>query len=151
MANFQTQVNIAPGAGIPGAYASVNPIVSTPLGRLASVNCPIGGFVWDDSANEGCVKPAGSGAPLGFVVHNKAYTYDLTNIGNFVPAGDSVNVQVEGDFYVTAPAAVTKGGTVYALTASGAISATATNAVDTGFKFATSATAAGEIVIISKH
>lgn len=148
MANFQTQVNLAPGAGIPGAYASVNPIVSTPLGRLAKVDVPIGGFCWDDATDEGYVNPSGTGAPLGFVAHDKAYVYALNNIGNFVPAGDAPNVQIEGDFFATAPAAVTKGAAVNVDTATGALAATGTA---TGWTYATSAAAAGEIVIISKH
>lgn len=36
MADFQTKVNIYPAVGVPGAFASVNPIVSTSLGRIAA-------------------------------------------------------------------------------------------------------------------
>lgn len=63
---FQKTVNTYPGIGIPGAYAAINPIVSTAKGYVASAACNIGGFVW--AANkEGCVKPnRGTGRPLGF-------------------------------------------------------------------------------------
>lgn len=43
MADFQTKVNIYPAVGVPGAFASVNPIVSTSLGRIAGADVPIGG------------------------------------------------------------------------------------------------------------
>lgn len=60
---FQKTVNTYPGIGIPGAYAAINPIVSTAKGYVASAACNIGGFVW--AANkEGCVKPTGALAAL---------------------------------------------------------------------------------------
>ena len=38
MADFQKKVNLNPALGIPGAFASVNPVVSTALGRIASAD-----------------------------------------------------------------------------------------------------------------
>ena len=154
MANFQNKVNLVPAVGLPGAYAAVNPIVSTAKGYIAKVNVPVGGFCWEDSTNEGQVNPSGSGAPLGFVVREVAYVLD-TNADaiNYVPAGHNVSVQKKGDFFVQAEAAVTKGQKVFASLTTGAVSggtagATVEGAVETDFYFVTSADA-GEISVIS--
>lgn len=73
---FQKTVNTYPGIGIPGAYAAINPIVSTAKGYVASAACNIGGFVW--AANkEGCVKPTGHWPPSG-----------LCSARNHQPAGN---------------------------------------------------------------
>ena len=44
MADFQKTVALYPGIGVPGAFASINPIVSAPMGYIAGANVPIGGF-----------------------------------------------------------------------------------------------------------
>ena len=64
---FQSAVNIEPAIGLPGGYAAVNPIISTPLGYIAKTACPVGGFVWEDNSDAGQVNPSGSGQPLLFV------------------------------------------------------------------------------------
>ena len=153
---FQNQVNIEPAIGVAGGYAAVNPIVSTPRGYIAKVAVPVGGFCWEDTTNAGQVNPSGSGAPLGFVVRevnvpmgtNVAYT-------NEVPAGSTVTVAVEGDFYVQPAASVTKGQKVFASLTTGAVSgaaagATVSGSVETNWTFDTSA-GAGEIAIITNH
>ena len=107
---FQNVVNIEPAAGLPGGYAAVNPIVSTPRGYIAKAAVTAGCFCWEDSTNAGQVNPSGSGVPLGLVVRevnapmgtDRAYT-------NAVPAGSTATVAVAGDFYVAVTAAVTKG------------------------------------------
>ena len=153
MANFQNKVNLVPAIGLPGAYAAVNPIVSTALGYIAKVNVPVGGFCWEDSTVEGQVNPSGSGAPLGFVVREVAYTMCNTDAINYVPAGGNVSVQKKGDFFVQAAAAVTKGQKVFASLTTGAVSggtagATVEGSIETDFYFVTSA-GAGEISVIS--
>ena len=153
MANFQNKVNLVPAIGLPGAYAAVNPIVSTAKGYIAKVNVPVGGFCWEDTTNAGQVNPSGSGAPLGFVVREVAYTMCNTDAINYVPAGGNVSVQKKGDFFVQAAAAVTKGQKVFASLTTGAVSggtagATVEGAVETDFYFVTSA-GAGEISVIS--
>lgn len=154
MADFQTVVNVYPARGIPGAYASVNPIVSTALGRIAGEDIPVGGFCWDDTANEGQVKKTGTGKPLGFVVLERNYPIvSLSAAQNYVPQGFNVPVAVEGDFYVKVPAAVTKGQKVFVNNTTGAISGgtaggTVASSVETDWFFATAA-AKDEIAIIS--
>lgn len=154
MANFQSKVELMPAIGLPGAYAAVNPIVSTARGYIAKVNVPVGGFCWEDSTVEGQVNPSGSGAPLGFVVREVAYPMGTeVDAINYVPAGHNVSVQKKGDFFVQAEAAVTKGQKVFASLTTGAVSggtagATVEGAVETDFYFVTSADA-GEISKIS--
>lgn len=167
MADFQSVVNIYPAVGVPGAFASNNPVVSTALGRIANTTLTIGGFCWDDASNPGQVKNTGSGKPLGFVARDVIYAIDtLTpfptseeegtdNTVNLVPVGGSVNVQVEGDFYVVAPASVTVGQKVFANTANGTVNvgnagATVESAVETDWAYVTSGNK-GDIVIISNY
>ena len=154
MANFQNKVNLVPAVGLPGAYAAVNPIVSTAKGYIAKVNVPIGGFCWEDTTDAGQVNPSGSGAPLGFVVRKVAYVRDTdADAINYVPAGGNVSVQKKGDFFVQAAVAVTKGQKVFADTTTGAVKAgvaggTVSGAVETDFYFVTTAEA-NEISVIS--
>ena len=157
MAVFPKSLNMYPAVGVPGAFASVNPVVSTPLGRIAAVDVPIGGFCWDDPNTEGAVKNSGTGKPLGFVAREVVYPLmDLnTENPNIVPAGYNVSVQVEGDFYVQVAGAVTKGQKVFASLTDGSVSggaagATVEGAEETAWAFATSA-AAGEIAIITNY
>lgn len=154
MANFQNKVNLVPAVGLPGAYAAVNPVVSTAKGYIAKVNVPVGGFCWEDATDAGQVNPSGSGAPLGFVVREVAYVLDTdADAINFVPAGGNVSVQKKGDFFVQAAVAVTKGQKVFADTTTGAVKAgaaggTVSGAVETDFYFVTTAEA-NEISVIS--
>lgn len=153
MANFQNKVNLVPAIGLPGAYAAVNPIVSTAKGYIAKVDVPVGGFCWEDATDAGQVNPSGTGAPLGFVVREVAYTMCNTDAINYVPAGGNVSVQKKGDFFVQAAAAVTKGQKVFASLTTGAVSgaaagATVEGAIETDFYFVTSAEA-GKISVIS--
>lgn len=156
MADFQTVVNVYPARGIPGAYASVNPIVSTALGRIAGEDIPVGGFCWDDTSNEGQVKKTGTGKPLGFVVLERNYPIvSLTAAQNYVPQGFNVPVQVQGDFYVAVTAAVTKGQKVFVNNTTGAISGgtaggTVASSTETDWAFVTDADANG-IAIISNY
>ena len=151
---FQQKVDVYPAKGLPGGYASVNPIISTPLGYIAKTSCPVGGFVWEDSEAEGQVNPSGSGQPLGFVVRevnvpmatNVAYT-------NAVAVGGVVTVAVEGDFFGTPSANSTKGQKVFVSTLDGTFKggtagATISNHVETNWVFTTSANS-GDIAIIS--
>ena len=151
---FQNKVNVYPPIGEVGGYASVNPIISTPLGYIAKTSCPIGGFVWEDSSDKGQVNPSGSGQPLGFVVRevnvpmgtNVAYT-------NAVAVGCTVTVAVEGDFYASPSADSTKGQKVFVSTLNGTLKggtagATVSNHVETNWVFMTDADA-GEVGIIS--
>lgn len=165
MADFQTSVNIYPAIGVPGAFASINPVVSTALGKIAGTDLTIGGFCWDDTSNVGQVKNTGTGKPLGFVARDVIYPIntlvsfpddeDTGNASNIVPKGYNVNVMVEGDFYVTAPETVTVGMKVFASTTDGTIKAgaagaTVSGAVETDWAFM-QAGDEGDIVVISNY
>lgn len=150
MAVFAKQVNMYPAVGVPGAFASVNPVVSTPKSYIASKDIPVGGFCWTDPANEGCAVASSGGLFLGFVARDVVYPlYDLNAADpNVAPAGSNVNVMKKGDFYVTAPADVAAGDPVYADNATGAVSASDSESTATGFVF-TEAAKEGDITVIS--
>lgn len=165
MADFQSAVNIYPAQGVPGAFASTNPVVSTALGRIANTTLTIGGFCWDDTSNPGQVKNTGSGKPLGFVARDIIYPINTLvafpedgtagNTTNMVPIGGSVNVQVEGDFYVLVSESVTAGQKVFASTTDGTVKAgtagsTVSGAVETDWAFM-QAGDEGDIVVISNY
>lgn len=165
MADFQTKVNLYPAIGVPGAFASINPVVSTALGKIAGTDLTIGGFCWDDTTNVGQVKNTGTGKPLGFVARDVIYPINTLasypedeeagDTSNFVPKGYNVNVMVEGDFYVTAPETVTVGMKVFASTTDGTIKAgaagaTVSGAVETDWAFM-QAGDEGDIVVISNY
>ena len=153
---FQNVVKTEPAIGLPGGYAAVNPIVSTPLGYIAKSAVTVGAFCWEDSEVAGQVVPSGSGLPLGFVVREvnvpMSTSVDYTNT---VPAGAAATIAVEGDFFVQPAASVTKGQKVFANTTTGLVSGASAGsvvagAVETNWEFATSA-GAGEIAIITNH
>jgi hypothetical protein len=155
MADFQKTVALYPAIGVPGAIASINPIVSAPMGYIAGANVPIGGFCWEDPDNEGQVLASGEGAPLGFVCREMVYPYCGTDAIDYVPKGENVSVQLEGDFYVKSAAAVTKGQKVFANLTTGAVTgaaagATVEGSIETNWIFITSA-GAGETSKISNH
>lgn len=153
---FRKTVNTYPGIGIPGAYAAINPIVSTAKGYIASAACNIGGFVWADAGNkkEGCVKPTGTGRPLGFAVREITNPLGIdVKASNTVPVGYPVSVEEKGDFFAVTTTAATVGQKVFAVLANGTIkTATAqttfTDAVETDFEVI-QAGAANDVIIIS--
>lgn len=153
---FQNVVNIEPAAGLPGGYAAVNPIVSTPRGFIAKAAVTAGCFCWEDSTNAGQVNPGGSGMPLGLVVREvNAPMATSVAYTNAVPIGSTATVAVEGDFYVAVTADVTKGQKVFANTTTGAVKggsagATVADHVETNWTFDTSASSGG-IAIITNH
>lgn len=153
---FQKTVNTYPRIGIPGAYAAINPIVSTAKGYVASAACNIGGFVWADAgkAKEGCVKPTGTGRPLGFAVREITNPLGIdVEASNVVPVGYPVSVEVKGDFFAVTTTTATVGQKVFAVLADGTIKtgaaqATVEGAVETDFEVI-QAGAANDVIIIS--
>lgn len=153
---FKQTVNTYPGIGIPGAYAAINPIVSTAKGYVASTACNIGGFVWADANKEGCVKvkPTGTGRPLGFAVREITNPLEIdVEASNTVPAGYPVSVEVKGDFFAVTTTTATVGQKVFAVFADGTIKtgtaqATVEGAVETDFEVI-KAGAANDVIIIS--
>lgn len=154
---FQGQVNILPAIGVPGQHMSTNPLVSTQKGYCAADTVTIGGFVWADADKEGCVKPTGTGQPLGFAVR------EITNplgynesASNTVPKGFPVSVAVKGDFAVVTGTAATVGQSVFAVLADGSIKTgtagdTVDDAVETDYKVVNinGGGAVGDIIVIS--
>lgn len=152
---FQQTVKTYPGIGIPGAYAAINPIVSTAKGYVASAACNIGGFVWAYADKEGCVvKPTGTGRPLGFAVREITNPLGINvEASNTVPVGYPVSVEVKGDFFAVTTTAATVGQKVFAVLANGTIKTgpaqgTVTGAVETDFEVI-QAGAANDVIIIS--
>lgn len=154
---FQKTVNTYPGIGIPGAYAAINPIVSTAKGYVASAACNIGGFVWaatDKEGKEGYVKPTGTDRPLGFAVREITNPLGIdVEASNTVPVGYPVSVEVKGDFFAVTTTAATVGQKVFAVQANGTIKtgaaqATVDGAVETDFEVI-QAGAANDVIIIS--
>lgn len=153
---FQKTVNTYPGIGIPGAYAAINPIVSTAKGYVATAACNIGGFVWADAEakKEGCVKPNGTGRPLGFAVREITNPLGIdVEASNTVPVGYPVSVEVKGDFFAVTTTAATVGQKVYAVLADGTIKtenakANVEGAIETDFEVI-QAGAANDVIIIS--
>lgn len=153
---FQKTVNTYPGIGIPGAYAAINPIVSTAKGYVASAACNIGGFVWADAdaGKEGCVKPTGTGRPLGFAVREITNPLGIdVEASNVVPVGYPVSVEVKGDFFAVTLTKATVGQKVFAVLEDGTIKtdaaqATVEGAIETDFEVI-QAGSANDVIIIS--
>lgn len=153
MALKQT-VNTYPGIGIPGAYAAINPIVSTAKGYVASAACNIGGFVWADIEKKGCVKPTGTGSPLGFAVREITNPLGINvKASNTVPVGYPVSVEVKGDFFAVTTTDAIVGQKVFAVLKDGTIKTETAkkiveDAVETDFEVI-QAGAANDVIIIS--
>lgn len=151
---LQKTVKTYPGIGIPGAYAAINPIVSTAKGYVASAACNIGRFVWADDKKEGCVKPTGTGRPLGLAVREITNPLGIdVEASNTVPVGYPVSVEVKGDFFAVTTTEATVGQKVFAVVANGTIKTgkakdTVDGAVETDFEVI-QAGAANDVIIIS--
>lgn len=150
---FQKTVNTYPGIGIPGAYAAINPIVSTAKAYVASAACNIGGFVWADEPKAGCVKPTGTGRPLGFAVREITNPLGIdVEASNVVPVGYPVSVEVKGDFFAVTLTEATVGQKVFAVQADGTIKTgaakeTVAGAVETDFEVIQGGSAKDVIII----
>lgn len=151
---FQKTVNTYPGIGIPGAYATINPIVSTAKGYVASAACNIGGFVWADTKNPGYVKPTGTDRPLGFAVREITNPLGIdVEASNVVPVGYPVSVEVKGDFFAVTLTEATVGQKVFAVLKDGTIKTgdaqkKVADAVETDFEVI-QAGSANDVIIIS--
>lgn len=151
---FQKTVNTYPGIGIPGAYAAINPIVSTAKGYVASAACKIGGFVWADESKAGYVQPSGTGRPLGFAVREITNPLGINvEASKVVPVGYPVSVEVKGDFFAVTTTAATVGQKVFAVKTDGTIrtgaaQAKVTDAEETDFEVI-QAGSANDVIIIS--
>lgn len=156
MANtFQNTVNLTPGKGIPGAFASINPGLSAPFNYLAKTGVNVGGFAWDNG--DGTVSGTGAGAPVGFVHLDRIYTTPCITAGSSlaVPEGAPVEVFTGGDFFAAPTAAVTRGQKVFTSTTDGTLKGgeaggSVGGSVETPFYWAEDV-AAGEIGVITTN
>lgn len=147
-------VNTYPSIGIPGAYAAINPIVSTAKVYIASAACNIGGFVWADKEKPGCVKSTGTGYPLGFAVREISNPLGFkVEASNTVPVGYPVSLEVKGDFFAVTTTDATVGQKVFAVLKDGTIKTAAAktndeDAVETDFEVIQGGDA-NDVIIIS--
>lgn len=152
MAVFQKSVSINPGEALPGAFASINPAISTPIAYKASGDVAIGAFFWADE--EGLATTSGTGAPDGFVHRDMIYSMAAKDGAiDVVPDGAPVDGFTAGDFWAVAAEGATKGQKVFASTTDGTLKAgeaggSVDGAVETGMYYVTSAEE-GELAIIS--
>lgn len=155
MADFQKTVNAEAGAGLAGAFASMNPVASTAVTYIAGSDVPFGAFVW--ATGDGKAEVKGSGKPSAIAHLDRIYTIASVKTGaqDFIPAGAPIDGMTAGDFFVNVAEAVTAGKKVFAKTADGTAVAgdaggTVSGAVETNFVFVTDA-AAGDVAVISGH
>ena len=156
---LQKVVNSYPAPGVPGAKATPDQSVYTPLNPLAAVDLPVGGFVFPVVSggvidNTQATNVAGEATEvLGFAERVINYVnFDLTGEGGLtVPAGSALTVAVRGDYWAVSSTAATVGQKVLASRTDGSISTGAAaggDTVDTGWVVKTPGEA-GEPIIIS--
>ena len=151
---FQRTLNRDLPRGVAGDFASTNPRNSMLAGEgslVAAETIAVGQFAFADLTTGKVYSEFASGYRVGFVHRNNQAVVPLGSAASMnIPTGREVALFTNGDFYAIAPAAVTVGATVYALNATGALSATAADSTDTGFKFA-EAGASSDLVKITKQ
>lgn len=155
---LQSKVNRYLAQGVPGAKATPDQSVYTPLNPLAAKALPVGGFVFPVVSggvtdNTSATNVAGTATEvLGFVERVINYVnYDLLDDGTLtVPEGSALTVAVRGDYWAVSSTAATVGQKVLASTADGSISTGTPDAthLDTGWVVKTPG-AIGEPIIIS--
>ena len=151
---FQKNVGLKNKVAIQGDRANQNVTVYDAVNFLAGKDgVKVGGFVYRDTSDESKVVMTGASTSVveGFVerVQNvNGFTFDPASMD--IAEGENVTVARKGDFYVEADGAVNVGDTCYTNYETGAITFTSgAKTLDTGFKAKTSATASGDMVIIS--
>lgn len=155
---LQSKVNRYLAQGVPGAKATPDQSVYTPVNPLTSKALPVGGFVFpvvEESVidNTRATNVAGSATEvLGFAERVINYVnWNLLDDGTLtVPEGAALTVAVRGDYWAVSSTAATVGQKVLASTADGSISTGTPDAthLDTGWVVKTPG-AAGEPIIIS--
>lgn len=150
---FQQDLNRDLPRGVAGDFASTNPRQNMLAGEAALVAggpITVGQFAFADLTTGKAYSAKAAGRKVGFVHRNNQAVVPLGSAASMVvPTGRMVALFTSGDFYAVAPATVAVGDTVYALDADGTIQAVATDATDTGFKFA-EAGDAGDLVKITR-
>lgn len=160
MSIYQKTVGTTQAIGVPGAFASINPVISTPLGCIAGEDIEVGGFVWNANQPGYVQGGAPDGAaikPLGFVA--RTITNVIPVYGNMstnkVNAGFNISVQVKGDFYAASQTDAATGDKVFAVLSDGTIKTGASGsvidgAVETDWSVALGGTA-GSVIIIGSY
>ena len=152
--SFQKNVGINNKVAIEGDRANQNPTIYDAVNFLAgSGGVKVGGFVFRDPSDESQVVMTGSSVAVveGFVerVQNvNGFTFDPASMD--IAEGENVTVARKGDFYVEADGAVSVGDTLYTNYETGTYTFTSgAKTTDTGYKAKTSASASGDMVIVS--
>lgn len=150
---FQQAINRDLPRGVAGDFASTNPrqnMVAGGAALVAGEPITVGQFAFADLDTGKVYAENDTGLRVGFVHRNNQAIVPLGQSASMViPAGREIALFTSGDFYVMAPGTVAVGDTVYALDADGSVQAAATDATDTGFKFA-EAGDAGDLVKITR-
>lgn len=155
---FQTKVNLSNPIGWPGGFASVNPRVTVFVGGASNDNVfgagdggvLAGTFVWFNETDN-TLDNKGTGAPDGFVANEWQGIIPryLQENSMMIPEGFMITAYSEGEFFVAAPSDVKRKAFVFVDPTSGAVvDSTATDAVQTNYKYANTAEN-GDIVAIS--
>lgn len=151
--SFQKTLNRDLPRGVAGDFASTNPRNSILAGESSlrtagPIN--VGAFAFADLATGLVASVFAAGLVIGFVHRNNQAVVPLGQSASMmIPTGKEIALFSSGDFYCVAPAAVSAGDAVYALDATGAVSAVATDSQTTNFKFAEDAVS-GALVKITR-
>lgn len=154
---LQKSVNLTCAPAVAGDRASQNPMVYYFENfKAASGGVTVGGFAFQDSTDPTLVKSAAAGKPLGFVERTlEHFNYNAAADGSLViPPGGNVAVAIRGDFYISAPAAVSVGDVAFVDNTTGAVSfdapgTTVSGSTETAWTAMTKAAAAGDLIVIS--
>lgn len=150
---FQRGLNRDLPRGVAGDFASTNPRNSMLAGEGAlrtGEPITVGQFAYADLETGIVMQDFVAGRMIGFVHRNNQAVVPLGSAASMlIPQGKEIALFTNGDFYAVAPGAVVAGAAVYALDDGGGLSAVATNAQATNFKFAEDA-AAGALVKITR-
>jgi hypothetical protein len=159
---FPGQVNVVPGVGVAGDFASTNPrasVVGVPGGFVAGVNgVSVGAFAWADPTNK-FLSNNGIGAPTGFIgrAQNALITPFLAEASQIIPQGlTNVTVYSAGEFWVLNSGTTTSAinNKAYASNSTGLVSFAATGnppagATSTASSIALNNTSAGTLVLLA--
>lgn len=140
MTGFQTQVNIQPGVGLAGDFASAYPrggVLAGPGALVAgSAGLTVGRFAWVDPTGT-FASNTGTGLPMGFVHRSfgdAMITTYLAETSNLIPGGFAVHLHNAGDFWADNSGTNTTaiGQKVYAMYGTGSVVTGVTGSPPTG-------------------